>query len=238
MSTLFNRRKKPIQQAIGQLLLLASFIVAVVYGGGWYPADWLWSVIVKGSAVGLLAIFVLISMQSLNHFLLFLALAVSVSGDVLISLPEENSFTHGLMAFLCAHIVFIVLFIKNRMLTEDITASRVRVAALMWALAAVSGYFLYPHLGNMLIPVLVYSVTLAAMATTAIFSKYPVKLVGLGALLFVFSDTVLGARQFLTIPDFWGYIVWASYYLAQLMLTLGVMLTDERPTNYGGYRFD
>ena len=73
MSTLFKRRKRPIVEAVGQLLLLMSFIAAVLYGGGWYPSEGLWPVIVKGSAVSLLALFVLISMQSVNHFLLLLA---------------------------------------------------------------------------------------------------------------------------------------------------------------------
>lgn len=238
MTALFNRRKKPIQEAIGQLLLMASVVVAIVYGGGWYPADWLWPAIIKGSAVGLLAVFVLFSTQSINHLLLFLALAASVGGDVLLAIPHESSFTRGLLSFLAAHVIFIVLYLKNKMPTEDITALRVRIAALMWAAAGVAGYFLYPYLGEMMMPVLTYSVVLAAMATTALFSKFPVKLVGIGALLFVVSDTALGAQQFLTVPAFVSYIIWSTYYLAQLLMTLGVMLVDERPTNYGGYRFD
>jgi len=238
MSSLFNNRKRPVQEAVGQFLLLASFIVAVVYGGGWYPSEWLWPLIVKGSAVGLLAIFVLLSMQTINHLLLFLALAASVGGDVLLEVPGDNSFTRGLTSFLAAHVFFIILYVKNRMLAEDITAIRVRLAALMWALAAIAAFFLYPYLGDMAMPVITYSVVLAAMATTALFSKFPVKLVGFGALLFVVSDTVLGARVFSTMPDFTSYIVWATYYLAQLLMVLGIILTDERRTNYGGYRFD
>jgi uncharacterized membrane protein YhhN len=238
VSSLFNRRKKPIQEAVGQFVLLASFVVAVIYGGNWYPSDGIWPVLVKGSAVGLLAVFVLLSMQNFNHLLLFLALSASVAGDVLLAIPGENSFTRGLMAFLGAHVIFIMLYLKNRMLSEDITSLRVRLAALMWALAALAGYFLYPYLGNMMMPVFTYSIILAAMATTAIFSKFPIKLVGVGALLFVVSDTILGAQQFMTVPDYAGYIIWATYYLAQLLMMLGIMLTDERPTNYGGYRFD
>lgn len=238
MSTLFNRRRKPIQEAIGQFLLLASFLMAIVYGGGWYPAEWLWPAIVKGSAVGLLVIFVMISMQSLNHFLLLLALAASVGGDVLLAIPHENSFTRGLTSFLAAHVVFIILYIKNRMLAEDVTSLRVWIGAGLWALVAAAGFLLYPQLGDMMMPVFTYSIILAAMATTAIFSKYPIKLVGLGALLFVISDAALGANKFLEVPVFVGHIVWATYYLAQLLMTLGVILTDERPTNYGGYRFD
>lgn len=238
MSSLFNNRKRPVQEAVCQFLLLASFVVAVLYGGGWYPADWLWPVIVKGSAVGLLAIFVLVSMQTVNHLLLFFALIASVGGDVLLEIPHENALTRGLTSFLAAHVLFIVLYIKNRMPAEDITGLRVRIAAFMWAIAGAVGYVLYPYLGEMVMPVVTYSVVLSAMATTALFSKFPVKLVGVGALLFVVSDAVLGARLFSTVPEYTSYIVWATYYLAQLLMLLGIMLTDERPTNYGGYRFD
>jgi len=238
VSSLFNNRRRPVQEAVGQILLLSSLIVAILYGGGWYPANWLWPLIFKASAVGLLAIFVLVSMQTINHLLLFLALLASVGGDVLLEIPHENTVIRGLTSFLAAHVLFIVLYIKNRMLAEDITALRVRIAAFMWAIAGVAGYFLYPYLGDMSMPVITYSVVLAAMATTALFSKFPVKLVGIGALLFVVSDAVLGARLFTTVPDYTSYIVWAAYYLAQLLMTLGIMLTDERPTNYGGYRFD
>lgn len=216
-----------------------SFIVAVLYGGGWFP-DYGQTItaIFKGSAVGLLAIFVLISTRSLNHFILFLALAASVAGDVLLALPIENSFVKGLGAFLVAQITFIILYLKNRMPFDEMSSARVTAGSLLWAVAGVAIFFLYPHLGDLMIPVFVYTAALVGMATAALFSKFPVKLVGLGAILFVISDSVLGARQFLTVPEFTGYIVWATYYLAELLMTLGVMLSVERRTNFGGYRFD
>ncbi|MEX0297772.1 MAG: lysoplasmalogenase [Kordiimonas sp.] len=239
MTRIFHKRRKPILETVGQSLILMSFIVAVLYGGGWFP-DYGQTItaIFKGSAVGLLAIFVLISTRSLNHFILFLALAASVAGDVLLALPIENSFVKGLGAFLVAQITFIILYLKNRMPFDEMSSARVTAGSLLWAVAGVAIFFLYPHLGDLMIPVFVYTAALVGMATAALFSKFPVKLVGLGAILFVISDSVLGARQFLTVPEFTGYIVWATYYLAELLMTLGVMLSVERRTNFGGYRFD
>lgn len=239
LTRIFHKRRRPIMEAVGQSLILLSFVIAVLYGGGWYP-DYgqTVSAIIKGSAVGLLAIFVLVSTQSLNHFLLFLALAASVAGDVLLALPIENAFVKGLSAFLVAQIMFIILYLKNRASLEDLSAARTRGAALLWAVAAVALFILYPHLGDLLVPVCVYTAALVGMATAALLSKFPVKLVGLGAILFVISDSVLGARQFLNMPDFTGYIVWSTYYMAELLMTLGVMLSVDRHTNFGGYRFD
>ncbi len=239
MTRIFHKRRKPILETVGQSLILMSFIVAVLYGGGWFP-DYGQTItaIFKGSAVGLLAIFVLISTRSLNHFILFLALAASVAGDVLLALPIENSFVKGLGAFLVAQVTFIILYLKNRMPFDEMSSARVTAGSLLWAIAGVAIFFLYPHLGELMIPVFVYTAALVGMATAALFSKFPVKLVGLGAILFVISDSVLGARQFLTVPEFTGYIVWTTYYLAELLMTLGVMLSVERRTNFGGYRFD
>lgn len=239
LTRIFHKRRRPVLEAVGQSLVLLSFIVAVLYGGGWYP-DYgpTISAVIKGSAVGLLAIFVLISTQSLNHIILFLALCASVAGDVLLALPIDNAFVKGLSAFLVAQILFIILYLKNRMPFEDLSMMRLSVAGFLWATAVISIFILFPHLGELLVPVIIYSVALVGMATAALLTKFPVKLVGLGAILFVISDSVLGARQFLTVPDFTGYIVWATYYLAELLMTLGVMLSVERHTNFGGYRFD
>jgi len=240
MTHIFKKRRKPILEAIGQSLLLLSFIVAILYGGDWYPPDLipLMPAIIKGCAVGLLALFVIISLQSFNHFILFLALVASVIGDVLLALPHEQAFIRGLAAFLVAHLLFIALYLKNILPLEDISALRLRIAALLWAVAVSSAYFLYPHLGDMMPAVFTYTAVLTVMATAAILSKFPVKLVAFGAILFVVSDALLGAQQFLSVPEFTGYFVWATYYLAQLLMTLGVILTDDRPTHFGGYRFD
>ncbi|MFC3050427.1 lysoplasmalogenase [Kordiimonas pumila] len=240
MTRLFVKRRKPVLEALGQFLLLLSFVAAIMYGGSWYPANIspFIPVLVKACAVGFLALFVLISMQSFNHFLLFLALVASVTGDVFLSLFHEQAFMHGLLSFLVAHVFFIILYLKNRLRVADISMIRIRIAAVLWALAAIAAYFLYPHLGDMMLPVYVYSAVLTLMATTAIFSKYPIRLVALGAILFLVSDSLLGARQFMSLPDYLGYFVWGTYYFAQLFMTVGVMLTDERRTHFGGYRFD
>jgi len=239
LTRIFHKHRQPLLETVGQSLILLSLVVAILYGGGWYP-DYgpIISAIIKGSAVGLLALFVLISTQTLNHFILFLALSASVAGDTLLALPIENSFIKGLTAFLAAQVLFIFLYVKNRLPLEDLSGVRVRAASLLWAFAAASLYFLYPHLEELTVPVFVYTAALISMATAALLSKFPVKLVGFGALLFVVSDSILGARQFMTVPDFTRYIVWGTYYLAELLMMLGVMLTVERRRNFGGYRFD
>lgn len=238
MTRIFSRRKRPVLEAVGQFFILLSVIGAIVYGGSWYPDEVVWRVLVKASAVTFLALFVLVNIRTFGHALLFLALVSSVVGDVLLAVPHDQSFLRGLLGFMTAHVFFIVLFASNRMPMKDVGTIPVRVASLLWVFALAAGVLMYDALGDMRMYVFTYTAVLTAMASTALLSKFPARLTGIGGVLFVISDAALGANQFLTVPAWTGYIVWTSYYLAQLMITMGVMLTDDRPTNFGGYRFD
>lgn len=219
-------------------MLFCSFVSAVVFAGGWYPEGLLWQILAKAGAVGFLALFVMVTAQTTNHMLLLLALLASVVGDVMLVLPSENSFLQGLSAFFAAHIVYTLLFVKNRMHTADITNARVRISALFWAFAGAAAFMLYPTLGNMLIPVFAYILILTVMATTAMSSRFPIRLIGVGVTLFLISDGLLAAGKFMNFTYGEPYAIWATYYFAQLFITLSVMLYDERPTHFGGYRFD
>ena len=238
MTRIFSERKRPVVEAIGQIFVILSVIGAIAYGFGLYPEGILWQALVKMSAVGFLVLFVGINLRNFTHLLLLLALIASVVGDVMLVLPHEGAFLHGLMAFAVAHVTFILMYLINGQRFDQITANRLRFSALLWAFAFVAGFWMYDALGELRNYVLGYTAMLVLMATTALLSKFPPRLVGLGAVLFVFSDAALGARQFMNVPEFVGYFVWASYYLSQFMVTLGVMLTDDRPAYSGGYRFD
>lgn len=239
MARIFHRRKQPIIEAIGQTMVFLSFVGAVLYGGGWYPDGLLWQVMAKASAVSFLILFVLVTSQSTNHLLLLLALTASVLGDVLLALPGEDSFLRGLLAFFVAHVFYVGLFIKNRLPFEDVSSPRLQVSGLILAAAGIGVFLLNSgNLGAMLIPVIAYSCVLTLMAITALLSQLPVKLVGAGAVLFLVSDSILGAQTFLDVNLGGPLSVWMPYYLGQLFLALGVMLYDERPTHFGGYRFD
>jgi len=239
LARIFHRRKQPIVEAIGQTMVFLSFVGAVLYGGGWYPDGLLWQVTAKASAVSFLVLFVLVTSQTTNHLILLLALTASVLGDVLLALPGENSFLRGLLAFFVAHIFYVGLFIKNRLEFEDVSSTRIQISGLVIAAAGIGAFLLYQsNLDSMLIPVMAYTTVLTLMTVSALFSRFPIKLVGTGAVLFLISDSILGAQTFLDVNLGGSISVWVSYYLGQLFLALGVMLYDERPTHFGGYRFD
>ena len=226
-------------EATGQIFIFLSICTSIVYGSGWFAGgDLMVNALIKGSAVGFLALFVLTCARSANHGILFFALVASVAGDIFLALQGETNFLKGLGSFLVAQLFFITLYLKNRLPLREVTSLRTGTVSLLWAAGGISLYFMYPYLGDRLVPVFVYASTLILMATTALLSQFPLKLVGLGAILFIVSDSLLGARMVTTLPDYTGSLVWITYYLAELFMALGVILLPERRAFSGGYRFD
>ncbi|QAY74376.1 lysoplasmalogenase [Agromyces protaetiae] len=158
--------------------------------------------------------------------LLIAALAASWVGDVLLSFP--GWFIPGLLAFLLAHVFYVVLF--WRWSRGEPLARRVPLRALGYA-AWYVGFvvLLAPHLGSLLPPVAVYGFVLGLMAVLAAGRG---RLVAVGGALFVVSDSVLALGRFL--PDY-GFAlhdltVMSTYLAAQGLIAAGVVVAlRERP---------
>ncbi len=153
--------------------------------------------------------------------LLALALGVSSIGDVLLDIDPKGLFVTGLAAFLTAHIIYTVLFVR--------AWSRFRWAVIPIVLyAAGFSMWLAPRLGALTIPVLLYICVITAMASTAICSKFPLW-VPIGALLFLASDSLLAAAKFAGPFPMRDYLVWGTYYAAQFSIAAGVLFSHNKP---------
>lgn len=187
------------------------------------------SVVLKAGSTGLLVAVAAFAQH--RRKLLILALAFSVLGDLLLELRRignlgpEQLFLLGLVSFLTAHIFYIAMFVKAR---GETTISRARTIACAAGLltVALSMAILWPGLAEMRIPVVAYSVVLAVMVITAQLSQFS-KLVAIGALFFLASDTMLAMSIFG--HPFAGsrILVWITYYVAQLMITMGVIAKSK-----------
>ncbi|MEV1130940.1 lysoplasmalogenase [Agromyces sp. NPDC049794] len=157
--------------------------------------------------------------------LLVLAIALSWAGDVALSFPGTVAFIIGLGCFLCAHVVYIALFLRMP------GAGRRPPAWTLLYLLWYAGFLalLGPHTGALFAPVALYGLVLAAMAATAAWHG---PLVAAGGALFVISDSVLGLGRFLPVYDFplHDLVVMSSYLAAQGLIAVGVlrMLRTER----------
>jgi len=157
-----------------------------------------------------------------------LALVFSLSGDVLLMFDsmDKNFFLFGLTAFLIAHLFYILFFSKARSVEKvKLKWGFVLIVALYYTGLI---YVLYNDLGEMKIPVLVYGLVISSMFLLALHmlfikNKEAGKLLMMGALLFVASDSILAINKFYQSFEMAGIITMLTYGLAQLLITLGAV---------------
>lgn len=179
----------------------------------------------------LLIIFFRQATQSIQEPLrvkIILALFFSWAGDVLLMFEPVNNlfFIWGLVSFLLAH-VFYILFYDNIVRYENLKKN-------YWWFLPITAYCgglvytLMPKLGDMKLPVIVYSIVIGYMLLQAlqiirIKNKSAAVLMIIGAILFVASDSLLAVNKFYISFELAGLVVMSTYGLAQLLITLGAI---------------
>jgi uncharacterized membrane protein YhhN len=147
------------------------------------------------------------------------ALALSWIGDLLLSYSSTDAFRAGLVAFLLAHLAYVVAFL-------------VRGVDGIWAVTAGAGAagaaivvwgWLRPHLRRpMRRPVAAYVVVISAMVTFAFgtVGHDPDPRIAAGAVAFFVSDLFVARNRFVS-PGFVNRAVGLpTYYLGQVLLAL------------------
>ena len=205
--------------------MLASIVAAILYPLNILPFN---PIYVKGSAVAFLALYTMFRISAFDHFLLFIALIAGALGDVQIAMPGPNAMENAMQSFMVEHVLLILLFLRNRMSAYDISSMRVRGAAIIWALAGIAIFLLWPELAGDRNMALIYMGALIGMATAGLFSRFSFSLVGVGAIFFVISDTLIAAQTFMGAPQWLSIFVWILYYLSQLLITAGILLAPDR----------
>lgn len=178
----------------------------------------------KTLPVSLLALYALL-MEAPQ--LMVLGLVLSALGDAFLAYEGEKNFMGGLSSFLLAHIAYGVLFHEIghlRILTGE--TWRLVAAGIAVVLAVVLVAYLWRPAGRLAPAVLAYATAIAAMAILSL--GVPPVAVFAGAALFLSSDAVLAIETFRmekSHPMRWlaALYVWASYFAAQVVLTLAVV---------------
>lgn len=172
--------------------------------------------------------------QTLQHSKTLLgALIFSLLGDILLIFQGKNGwfFITGLIAFLTAHIFYIIFFAKK------ITQNNGIKVKWMWVLlvALYSITFLtllMPSLGNMKIPVVLYTVVISLMLLTVLHACNSSSISGkwciAGAILFVISDSILAINKFYSPFPYAGFLIMLTYGMAQFSLVYGITLDTEK----------
>lgn len=171
--------------------------------------------------------------------LFFAGLLFSMLGDSLLMLVKplgESFFLLGLLAFLTAHVLYLLGFLKYPRLREGMAWQRPWICLLLAAYLISFGYYLWPDLpGFFKWPVMVYATVITAMAATAVNmgSRVGARIFGhiaTGAVLFVLSDSIIALRKFkfATWEDPWpGLAIMITYILGQYLLAKGSALANK-----------
>ena len=160
--------------------------------------------------------------------LLITGLVFSWLGDMFLLFEYRNTlfFIFGLLCFLTTHVFYITWFLK----IKSPGISLLKKQPLLFI--AVVGYgitlvwFLYPHLGDLKIPVMVYATVICTMLLCSLHIFLKVNkpanvLYLLGAVLFVLSDSLLAINKFYQPFAFAGVLIMLTYCGAQYFIVTG-----------------
>jgi uncharacterized membrane protein YhhN len=149
-------------------------------------------------------------------------------GDVFLMFEGRNGifFILGLSSFLTAHLLYIIYFSKIK--SPYVSFFRKRPVMFLAVIAYVIEllYLLWPKLGSMKLPVVVYALVIGTMLCFAMWQYGRLKdktayLFIAGAFLFVLSDSALALNKFYQ-PHAWsGFFVMSTYVAAQALITFG-----------------
>lgn len=144
------------------------------------------------------------------------ALALCLAGDVLL-LPQVDRFRSGLAAFLLGHAAFIAAF-----LMLPVHPDRLIAAPPILAMALLLAPRIVRAAPNALrAPIVVYMVVVLAMFGAALLAGGLAR--GVGAALFVISDTLLALNRFVAPQPGGRVAVMVTYHLAIGLLTLSLL---------------
>ncbi|MBO9619797.1 MAG: lysoplasmalogenase [Niabella sp.] len=156
------------------------------------------------------------------------ALAFSIAGDSLLLFANNNEryFILGLVAFLIAHIFYILCFhfIRMQVALSGKWFSAIIVGVYYFFIMS----FLIPHLGLLKIPVLVYGLVISFMLLLAmnlydLADNKTARFILTGAILFIASDSILAVNKFYRPAAWGGWAIMLTYIGAQWLLTNGLI---------------
>ncbi|MEY2918515.1 MAG: hypothetical protein RIS73_2229 [Bacteroidota bacterium] len=160
--------------------------------------------------------------------LLLTGLFFSWLGDMFLLCENKNPqfFILGLICFLTTHIFYIFYFLKIKTANTSFLKKQPWLFLLIIGYGATLVWLLYPYLGDLKIPVMVYAVVICSMLLCSlhIFLKVnkPANLFYLvGAVFFVLSDSLLAINKFYQLFAFAGVFIMLTYCAAQYFIVTG-----------------
>jgi uncharacterized membrane protein YhhN len=163
-----------------------------------------------------------------GKYLLLTGLFFSWMGDVFLLFENRNElfFIVGLASFLTTHFFYIIYFLRIRSSNTSLLKKRPVLIVLVLLYGITLVWMLYPHLGDLKIPVIVYATVICTMLLCSlhIFLKVERKCAVyflIGAAAFVISDSLLAIDKFYLPFAYAGVFIMLTYCTAQYFIVQG-----------------
>jgi uncharacterized membrane protein YhhN len=149
--------------------------------------------------------------------LLAIGLLFSAGGDAVLDIDRTHLFLIGLVLFLTAHIFYIITFFR----LSHFSRKRIIPKVLVLTAAIILAFLLQDINHRMFLPVMIYLVIITVMTFLSLSLEPFNRVVAIGAVLFMVSDTVIAVNKFLhPIPSSTVFNI-SLYYIAQFHIILG-----------------
>lgn len=228
-----SSRELPTILSKGWLTIWCAFALAFILTLPYQPFPLHY--LVKAIPIWMLAWLCFTQLSGTPQKIMTLAMIFSSGGDVFLALPLSYAFPAGLSSFLIAQLLYAFLFSQRRggFGVGELGRSRIWLLLLLAAFYVAALTIIIPKTGELAIPVTVYMTAVCAMgALSALYlgSTWVV----LGALCFLVSDSVIAIDKFWLPFDLSGVVIMNTYYLAQLMIVVGVIQTQTQSQQLEG----
>lgn len=162
-----------------------------------------------------------------------MAISFSFLGDTLLLFGDvaEIYFMLGLVSFLLAHLFYVIAYRRHKFVVNASSIHRVRHIRMAFPIVLAGMgllVILFPSLGPLKIPVMIYTGVILAMVLNALFrygrtSPLSFWLVFVGAILFMVSDSILAINKFHTEIHHAGLLIMIPYIIAQFLIIRGLI---------------
>jgi uncharacterized membrane protein YhhN len=214
------------------LLLLVSDLLSIGFGwqAGHYVAKFLLMPVLLTGMIQSKR-----SSHEKNWRVILAGLVLAWAGDVLLlfSATRPIFFILGLVCFLCTHLSYIIYFWRynNALLGYMTSSPLIASVVILFALLLLS--LLWPHLGGLLLPVIVYTAVITTMVLQALAAgqviQKPVSTLFIsGAIFFIISDSLLAINKFYEAFFAADILVMATYGAAQLLIVYAAFRNHDQ----------
>lgn len=189
----------------------------------WWAPDWRYATKPLIIIALIIHFYSNITSWTLVKRLFFIGLFFALLGDVFLMFDGSRYFVLGLGSFLVMQLLFATSFLRDAFI---INWKRLLFGVGLVVILFCFLHTLQPGLGDMLIPVVIYSICISTMtflASTRRVGSPGYVVVLIGALLFMISDGFIAWTRFLEPLTYGGLIIMSTYILAQYLICTGFL---------------